>query len=215
MNRAEEDYIKLIHELHDETKEPFIKGATLAEQFEFTLQSVNEMLKRLEKKGYLTYTPYKGVKLTSVGRQEAIRLIRAHRIWEVFLAQKLGLPWEALHQEAERLEHASSDEVIERLHQYLGYPQYCHHGNPIPNADGSMAEMFRRSLLEAPLNKPFEVKRVLDHKPLLKHLNQLNIQLHDVLKVIEKDDFAGIIKIEKDTQQMTFSHAVARMIFGE
>lgn len=215
MNRAEEDYIKLIHELHDETKEPLIKGATLAEQFDFTLQSVNEMLKRLEKKGYLTYMPYKGVKLTSMGRQEAVRLIRAHRIWEVFLAQKLGLPWEALHQEAERLEHASSAEVVERLHQYLGHPQYCHHGNPIPNADGSMAKMYRSSLLEASLNQAFEVKRVLDHKPLLKHLNQLNIQLHDVLKVIEKDDFAGIIKVEKETQVMMISHAVARMIFGE
>ncbi len=215
MNRAEEDYIKLIHELHDETKDPLIKGATLAEQFDFTLQSVNEMLKRLEKKGYLTYIPYKGVKLTASGRQEAIRLIRAHRIWEVFLAQKLGLPWEALHQEAERLEHASSEEVIERLHGYLGRPQYCHHGNPIPNAEGTMAKMYRTSLLEAALKRPFEVKRVLDHKPLLKHLNQLDIQLHDVLTVLEKDDFAGTLTLEKNAHTMTISYAVARMIFGD
>ena len=213
MNRAEEDYIKLIHELQDETEEAYIKGATLAEQFDFTLQSVNEMLKRLEKKGFLNYTPYKGVKLTKKGRLEAIRLIRAHRIWEVFLAQKLGFPWDALHQEAERLEHASSDEVIERLYRYLGEPAYCHHGNPIPNLDGQMTKMARKALIESKPNSLVKVKRVLDHKPLLKHLNQWGIALHDELEVIDKDTFTGTMTVKKGSQVITLTKQVTQMIF--
>ncbi len=213
MNRAEEDYIKLIHELQDETEVAYIKGATLAEQFEFTLQSVNEMLKRLEKKGFLNYTPYKGVKLTKKGRLEAIRLIRAHRIWEVFLAQKLGLPWDALHQEAERLEHASSDEVIDRLYHYLGEPAYCHHGNPIPNLEGQMAKMARKALIESSPNSVVTVKRVLDHKPLLKHLNQCGIALHDELEVLDKDAFTGSMTVKKGSHVITLTKQVTQMIF--
>ena len=215
MNRAEEDYIKMIYELQDDTQKPYVKGTVLAEKFEYTLQSVNEMLKRLESKGYLSYVPYKGVQLTNEGKEEAIRLVRAHRIWETFLGDKLNLPWEKLHQEAEQLEHASSDLVIEKLYEYLKKPLYCKHGNPIPDQDGNIPKTYRMSIYECPKNNYFKICRVLDYAPLLKHLNILDIHLNDIVKVESFDTFTEVITLTKSKKKITMTKQVAQMIFGE
>ena len=215
MNQAEEDYLKLIYELHGEFDEPFIKSSDLAEKFGYTIQSVNEMIKRMDRKGLLKFQPYKGVRLTEKGEAEALRMIRAHRIWEVFLSEKLGLSWEALHDEAEKLEHATSPLVLQRLYEYLGHPEYCNHGNPIPDADGNMKKEALVALHDAEASKQFRILRVMDHKPLLKYLNQLSLSLNDLVKIVEKDSFGGIVKIKKDDTVHHLSKNVASMIFGE
>ncbi|MBE0701097.1 MAG: metal-dependent transcriptional regulator [Acholeplasmataceae bacterium] len=214
MNRAEEDYIKTIYELTIEKKQSLIKTNDLAEQFGYTDQSVNEMIKKLEAKHLVSFYPYKGLSLTNKGRQVAIRMIRSHRIWEVFLTEKLGFSWENVHDDAEMLEHATSDEVIDKLYDFLGKPKYCQHGNPIPDQDGNIKETTTLSLYDANLLESFQLKRVLDSRDLLIYLNEEGIRLDDVLKVVDKDDFNGILKVERKGKAKTISIKTAKMLFG-
>jgi len=215
MHQAEEDYLKLIYELSIETNTHYIKTSDLAEKFGYTVQSVNEMVKRLDKKKLLIYEPYKGIKLTDKGNKEAIRMTRAHRIWEVFLSEKLGLSWESLHEEAENLEHATSKKVLEKLHAFLGYPKYCNHGNPIPDEYGKVERPAHSPLYGLKEGDQFLIKRVLDHKPLLKHLNDINIGLNEPIKVVKKESLGDIIYIAKDDQIKPIAKRIAKMIFVE
>lgn len=214
MNRAEEDYIKTIYELTIERKQPLIKTNELSDRFGYTDQSVNEMVKRLEGKHLVTFIPYKGLSLTNKGKQIAIRMIRSHRIWEVFLTKKLGFSWETVHEDAEMLEHATSDRLVEKLYEYLDRPKYCQHGNPIPDFNGRMESSATLSLADIDIHNTFKVTRVLDSKELLTFLNEKNIKLYDIFTVIEKDDFNQTMTIENKNVEHIISFKTARMLFG-
>lgn len=214
LNRAEEDYIKTIYELTIQNEDILVKTNVISEHFGYTDQSVNEMIKKLASKKLVSFLPYKGVKLTPKGRNEAIRMVRVHRIWEVFLTEKLGFSWEDVHEDAERLEHATSKELLERLYSFLGKPDYCQHGNPIPDENGLVKTVSHFSLDQCNVNDHFMMTRVLDFKALLTYLNQEKISLNDEFIVIEKDEFNSIIKIEHDDRQITISLKTAKMLFG-
>ncbi|HOI85838.1 MAG TPA: metal-dependent transcriptional regulator [Acholeplasmataceae bacterium] len=215
MNRAEEDYIKTIYELTVEKKQPMIKSNEIADRFGFTDQSVNEMIKKLEKKHLVSFIPYKGISLTKKGKDVAIRMIRSHRIWEVFLTEKLGFSWENVHEDAEMLEHATSPAVLEKLYHFLGEPAYCQHGNPIPLLNGKMEDAISLSLAELSLGDQFELYRVLDHRELLVYLNTLGIKLHDRFTVVSKDAFNGLITLKRSDQIITLTLKTASMLFGK
>jgi DtxR family transcriptional regulator, Mn-dependent transcriptional regulator len=189
MNRAEEDYIKAIYELTIEKKDALVKTNEISEHFGFTDQTVNEMIKKLEVKGLLSFYPYKGIELTEKGKDEAIRMIRTHRLWEVFLMSKLNFSWEEVHEDAEKLEHATSMKVSKKLYEFLGKPKFCQHGNPIPDFEGNMETPIKKMLFEAKVNDVFKIERVLDNNQLLTYLNQKNIKLYDTIQIKEKDDF--------------------------
>lgn len=214
MNRAEEDYIKTIYELTIEKKQTLIKANEIADRFGFTDQSVNEMIKKLEKKHLVSFIPYKGISLTKKGKDVAIRMIRAHRIWEVFLTEKLGFSWENVHEDAEMLEHATSAEVLEKLFHFLGDPKYCQHGNPIPNFQGKIEEATSLSLSETKPGDTFELLRVLDHKELLMYLNQQGMRLYDHYRVLSKDPFNGLMRVKRDENEITLTLKTAQMLFG-
>jgi DtxR family transcriptional regulator, Mn-dependent transcriptional regulator len=214
MNRAEEDYIKTIFELTIEKKQPLMKTNELSERFGFSDQSVNEMIKKLEKKHLVSFIPYKGISLTSKGRQVAIRMVRAHRIWEVFLTEKLGVPWESVHIDAEMLEHATSPEVLEKLYHYLGEPKYCQHGNPIPDLKGQMNPISALSLEEMVEGDKFQITRVMDYKELLIYLNDHGIKLQDQYEIINKDQFNGLMTLKMNGDMKTISLKTAKMLFG-
>lgn len=214
MNRAEEDYIKTIYELTIEKKATLIKANEIADRFGFTDQSVNEMIKKLEKKHLVSFIPYKGISLTKKGKEVAIRMIRAHRIWEVFLTEKLGFSWENVHEDAEMLEHATSAEVLEKLYHFLGDPKYCQHGNPIPNFQGKIEEATSLSLSEVKVGDSFELLRVLDHKELLLYLNQQGMKLYDQYKVLEIDPFNGLMKVNCEDRDLALTLKTAHMLFG-
>ncbi len=214
MNRAEEDYIKTIYELTVEKDLLMIKTNELSERFGFSDQSVNEMIKKLEVKHLVSFIPYKGVSLTTKGKAVAIRMIRAHRIWEVFLTQKLGFSWESVHEDAEMLEHATSSEVLESLYLYLGSPKFCQHGNPIPDLKGHMEKSATLSLDELEKGDIFEITRVLDLKELLVFLDENGIKLHDCYEVMEKDSFNGVIKVKDKKKTKVLSMKTAKMLFG-
>lgn len=214
MNRAEEDYIKTIFELTIEKKQSLLKTNELSERFGFSDQSVNEMIKKLEKKHLVSFIPYKGISLTPKGKQVAIRMVRAHRIWEVFLTEKLGVPWESVHVDAEMLEHATSPEVLEKLYRYLGEPKYCQHGNPIPNLKGQMNSISALSLDQLQEGDRFQITRVMDFRELLVYLNEHQIKLKDEYDIISKDRFNGLMTLSKEGQMLTISLKTAKMIFG-
>ena len=214
MNRAEEDYIKAIYELTIEKKQIQIKTNELSERFGYSDQSVIEMVKKLSSKHWVSFVPYKGLSLTKKGEKIAIRMVRVHRIWEVFLTKELGISWEDVHENAELLEHATTDQVLERLYQYLGEPKYCQHGNPIPDALGHMADVATQSLDQFNVGEGFILQRVLDHKALLSFLNEQNMKLNDRYIVTDKNDFNGVIEIEKDHQKRLIGIKTAKMLFG-
>jgi DtxR family transcriptional regulator, Mn-dependent transcriptional regulator len=214
MNRAEEDYIKTIYELTIEKNQELIKTNDLVEHFGFRDQTVNEMVKRLENKGLVVFYPYKGLGLTDGGKKVAIRMIRAHRIWEVFLTEKLGFSWESVHADAEKLEHATSPEVLERLYAFLGKPGYCQHGNPIPDSTGKMLDAANTSLSSLEENDVFVLTRVRDSKDLLVYLNEQDISLGDAMTVIRKDAFNGLMRVRIKDRAIVVGLKTADMLFG-
>lgn len=133
LNRGEEDYLKGMYKLQGVFEEEvFIKTKELMTLFGHSLPSVNEMVKRLQEEGFVSYKPYVGVSLTKKGFLQGEKLIKKHRLWELFLTASLGLSSEEVHEEAEKLEHATSDRVLEALDAFLNYPENCPHGQPIP-----------------------------------------------------------------------------------
>lgn len=214
MNRSEEDYIKTIYELQVNNNNELIKNTEIAESMGFTDQSVNEMVKKLAGKNLLEFIPYKGVKLTNEGKMQAIRLIRAHRVWEVFLMTHLNYSWQEVHEQAEFLEHAGSDDLVNRLHNFLGSPKYCGHGNPIPSFDGKISNIYRKPLYDYGVNETFVLKRVLDNKELLLFLDKENIKINDEFIVTYKDDFSGFIKMKNSAKEYIITNKISKMLFS-
>ena len=215
MNRAEEDYIKTIYELTSEKNLSMIKSIDLVERFNYTEQSVNEMIKKLSLKGLVNFVPYKGISLTSKGKKVAIRMVRAHRIWELFLTTKLGYAWESVHEDAEKLEHVASDEIIEKLYYFLGEPKFCQHGNPIPDLKGHLEISDTLPLYDIDVQQIFEVTRVIDNRDLLLYLNEIDLKLHDRITIVSKDQFNDLLRLKKDDVEITMSGKTAKMIFGK
>ena len=133
INRGEEDYIKALYKLDSSNdKNAYVKTQALVDHFKHSRPSVNEMIKKLTQGHYVEYKPYVGVKLTLKGKEEAVKMIRKHRLWELFLNKSLGLSKDHVHDEAEKLEHATSDLVLEALNKFLASPDTCPHGKVIP-----------------------------------------------------------------------------------
>lgn len=215
LNKAEEDYLKIIYELAIKSGFMLVKTNEISNYFGYSDQSVNEMIKKLEHKKLLTFMPYKGIQLTKKGEAEALRMIRLHRIWEVFLADKLGLSWENVHEDAEKLEHATSDVVLNKMYQFLGEPDYCQHGNPIPNDKGKMMPVSQLNLFDCEKGTLFLITRVLDDKHLLVYLNENGLSLNQEISITKKDDINGIIVVRHLHNMITLSAHTAKMIFGK
>ncbi len=137
-SRAAEDYLKAIYKLQQ--VQDSVATTSLAEELGRSAASVTNMVKSLAEQGLLEYTPYRGVRLTSSGELTALRIIRRHRVLELYLIEKLGFSWDNVHREAERLEHAASDKLIDRMARKLGEPSVDPHGSPIPTRDGEIAD---------------------------------------------------------------------------
>lgn len=158
LTRSVEDYLKAIYHLS--------LGGTpastteIAQSLDLAPASVTGMVKRLSEQGLLEHVPYKGVELTQAGRRAALRMVRRHRILESYLVAFLDYTWDTVHEEAERLEHAVSDRLIERMATALGNPSVDPHGDPIPAPDGSMVELVYTPLSEVPVGESVELRRV-------------------------------------------------------
>jgi DtxR family Mn-dependent transcriptional regulator len=214
MTKSEEDYIKLLYQPSLSNQEG-MKVSSIAKFFDYSEQSVHEMIKRLRAKKLLDYVPYKSIHLTVKGKDLALKMIRAHRIWEVFLYEKLGYRWDEVHALSELLEHINHEGVVERLFQFLNQPTHCPHGNRIPLLD-------REDQLDAliPLNQikigdRFRVKRVEDSPELLSFLTSIHIQLGTIVEIVSVDDFNELMQISVADQPFTISFKNASRVFGE
>jgi len=176
LSRSVEDYLKAVYTL-TERGEPASTSA-LAEALDVQPASVTGMIKRLDESGFLEHVPYRGVRLTTTGAREALRIIRRHRVLETYLADHLGYSWDDVHHEAERLEHAASDELIDRMAAALEDPSHDPHGAPIPTRAGEIAPADFVSLANAPAGVALEIKAVQDEdSDLLRHMESLGLRL--------------------------------------
>ncbi len=193
-----EEYMETIHTLQERQAGLSVKTSSLARFMGVSAASVSEMLRRLSEKGIVDYTPYGGVSLTEKGRRQVVKLTRRHRLWEVFLNKNLGIGWEEVYEEACQLEHNTSDKVAEKLAQFLGNPQTCPHGSPIPGAGRRRKNTKGMPLTELPLNKRARILQVTNesNKRLLLHLTELGLIPGSQIEVMQKASFDGTLTLK-------------------
>lgn len=214
---TEENYIKAIFSINAANGGNGVSTNELSEHLHNKAGSVTDMLKRLAEKKLINYQKYKSVFLTGKGEKLAIGIVRKHRLWEVFLMEKLKFRWDEVHDIAEQLEHIKSDELISRLDDFLGKPKYDPHGDPIPDANGQL-----NAVKAIPLNRynnkgNFIFMGVCEHsKAFLQHLTSVGLKIGDTLKVEEINEFDNSfkVKINKGASQF-FSNKVASNILVE
>ncbi|PVY40841.1 metal-dependent transcriptional regulator [Pontibacter virosus] len=211
---TEENYIKAIYKLSDGgTRE--VNTNAIADALDTKAASVTDMLRKLSAKGIADYVKYRGVTLTERGERVALQIIRKHRLWEVFLVEKLKFNWDEVHEMAEELEHINSDLLIRRLDEFLGYPKFDPHGDPIPTENGEMNTKQQRLLAELEVNSSGTVVGVNDSQPLfLQYLDKMGIFLGAKIKVIDKIPYDNSLEINLENKKnMVVSSEVARNIF--
>lgn len=204
LSHAEENYLKAIYHLSQADKSDVSTNA-IAEVLQTKPASVSDMIKKLSDKGFIHYQKYKGVNVSQKGRKEALQIIRKHRLWEVFLVDKLQFKWDEVHEIAEQLEHIKSSILTQKLDKFLGYPRIDPHGDPIPDERGEI--VFGK---KSPLSEIFEGKKVLvtgvddSDSEFLTHLDKINIALGTKIVVKEKNSFDGSMQIELPSQKLIF-----------
>lgn len=211
---TEENYLKAILHLTMGGE----KGAStnaIAQRLETSAASVSDMLRRLSEKELLEYRKYQGVRLTEPGRSVAVRTLRKHRLWEVFLVDKLGFGWEEVHELAEQLEHIQSVQLTDRLEAYLGYPKYDPHGDPIPNREGQLPERSEHLLAECAEGDLLLVRGVKDSsRDFLEFLEKLGIGLGTRFRVESREKFDGSMRVSMESgQPLMLSQQVCNNLF--
>lgn len=211
---TEENYLKAIYHLYHKGIDK-ITPTALAEEMGINAASVVDMIKKLTDKKLISYEKQKGVKLTGHGNKIALDIVRKHRLWEVFLLEKLGYSWDIVHEIAEQLEHVKHIELADRLDSYLGVPRYDPHGDPIPNAKGEIPSTANTLLSEMKDGKVCHVTAVKDTSAVfLQYLEQLSIKIGIKIKVLEKIPFDGsmVVQIGKGVKT-TVSKKFAESLF--
>ncbi|HEX9581554.1 MAG TPA: metal-dependent transcriptional regulator [Gemmatimonadales bacterium] len=194
LSQSTEDYLKAIYQLEADTGAA--QTSAIAELLAIAPPSVTGMVKRLSESGLLQHTPYHGVQLTVSGRRAAVRMVRRHRILETYLTIKLGYDWDSVHEEAERLEHAVSDELIERMAMALGNPRYDPHGAPIPTPAGEVERLAHVPLSEVPVGAVAELRMVSDEDPeRLRFVASLGLRPGVAFEVIGRQPFRGPVSV--------------------
>lgn len=214
-NISKEDYLSAIFRNSDENGE--IKPNLIAEKLEISNAAVTDMLKKLSRDGLVSYEKYKSIALTNEGKSYAMNMLRRHRIWEVFLHQTLGMSWDKVHDEAEKLEHSSSDELIKRLEEFLDYPEFDPHGYPIPDKNGKMPKHKQAvAVTELRKNDKAEVIRVNDdNKGVLTFISKMKIELGKEIFIKDVLDYDGSMTVKIDKKEVNLSKKIASNIFVE
>jgi DtxR family transcriptional regulator, Mn-dependent transcriptional regulator len=203
-----EDYLKAVYDLERDGASASTND--LAHRLGVAPASVSGMVRRLADQGLLAYERYRGVRLTAAGRRAALRTLRRHRIIESYLATVLGYPWDRVHEEAERLEHAASDELIDRMAAALGDPAFDPHGAPIPTREGAVDERRHGALSELPDGQPARVVRVSDEDAgLLRHLAELSLVPGAEVTVVDRAPYGGALTLEVAGRRCAVAPAAA------
>ena len=210
---SEENYIKSIYHLQQQTG--LVNTNSLAAEMRTRAASVTDMLKKLKGKKLLQYEKYKGFKLNEAGKKAALDVVRKHRLWEYFLVEHLKFDWDKVHPIAEQLEHISSEELVQRLDNFLGNPLFDPHGDPIPDKNGKIPVIKQQSLAEIPFKKNVTVSSVSNQTAqMLDMLKHYHISLGTQLIVLKRFEFDGSLEIKVIKQNACIiSEQVAKNVF--
>lgn len=210
---AEENYLKTIYHLETEIRGEVSTNA-IADRMETKPSSVTDMVQKLADKKLLYYVKYKGTTLTNNGRKIAASVIRKHRLWEVFLVEKLNFHWDEVHDIAEQLEHIHSEELITRLDKYLGHPDFDPHGDPIPDKHGNVKPTEKKLLSELKKkDRGVCVGVKEDTSEFLQYLDKRNITIGTKIVVLGKEFFDGSMIIQVGRDQFFISKKIAENLY--
>ena len=210
-SESREMYLKSIYELSDQGD--LVAVSLLAKRLGVSPVSATEMVKRLEESGLITHTPYKGVALNEEGRQRALIVIRRQRLWGRFLADVLNIPWSEVYDLSCRLEHATDTTVSEALSNYLGHPTICPHGHPIPEADGSVAEIPAFPLTETSCDVEVEVIRIdQPETTLCRYLEERGILPGVRLKIVDEAPYNGPYSVEIEGKEIALGREISARV---
>jgi DtxR family Mn-dependent transcriptional regulator len=213
-NRSTEDYLKAIYQLGPDGRP--VSTTALAHRLAVRSASITGMLQTLARKDLVCYRRYRGVSLTVRGKRAARTIVRRHRLWEIFLVQRLGYSWDRVHEEAERLEHVTSAELERRLDRVLGHPVRDPHGDLIPRAGGKVREGRYVRLSECPAGSRVVVRRVSDrHSGILKDIAALGLGLNRSLDVLEGKARRGVMLVRCGGKERGVSMELAESVYVE
>lgn len=209
-----ENYLKNIYKLS--SNDGKVTTSSLSEKLQISPASVSEMIKKLAEEGTLTHTPYKGVELTREGKLLALRIIRKHRLWEMFLVQVLHFGWDEIDDEAERFEHIMSDKMEEKIDHVLGHPSIDPHGDPIPTKDGVITCSMSYPMIEAREGTTVRVLRVSDaNSEMLQYVSSIGISLNKEIVIKQKMNFDNSFLVQIGEKEINISSTIASNIFVE
>lgn len=213
MTRSEENYLKTIYHLTASTQKAVSTNA-IAEKMETKASSVTDMLKKLAEKNWIFYQKYQGVSLTEPGLWAAKMIVRKHRLWEFFLVDKLHFAWDEVHDIAEQLEHIKSEQLINKLDDFLGNPTRDPHGDPIPDRQGNMTPIEKVLLSEVAPGEACQCVGVKDSSTaFLKFLDNHQIALGTPIKILSIEEFDLSLKVQIHQLTHVISHKIAQNLY--
>lgn len=205
MTLSEENYLKAIYNLQLDYPDGVNTNA-IADHLSTKAASATDMIKKLDEKGLVNYKPYQGVLLNEKGEKLALGVVRKHRLWETFLADKLNFGWEEIHEVAEQLEHIHSEKLVRELDRFLGFPEYDPHGDPIPDAQGNLPEVTKRKLSQLKVGEQGICSGVNDtSSSFLKFLAKQHIGLGTSIEVIEMEPFDRSLSVLINDEKVVLS----------
>lgn len=213
LSHTEENYLKTIYGL-EHINDLNVSTTLIAKKIKTKASSVTDMIKKLADKGLINHEKYKGVSLTAEGKTIAVKIVRKHRLWEVFLVNKLNYNWDEVHEIAEQLEHIKSNSLIDKLEEFLGFPEFDPHGDPIPDSNGTIKHHKNVMLSSLEKNMSCVVIGVKDStSAFLKFLDNANIKLGSILKVISIEEFDNSMLIENEGVNSSISNQISKNLF--
>ncbi|MGO3260942.1 MAG: metal-dependent transcriptional regulator [Mesonia sp.] len=213
--QSEENYLKAIFHLQEETIDG-VSTSSLSELLNTKAASVTEMIKKLADKSLVDYRKYYGVQLTELGKNQALSVVRKHRLWESFLVERLNFKWDEVHEVAEQLEHIKSAKLVEELDKFLGRPHYDPHGDPIPDANGNLPKAAKKRLSQLKSGSKAVCKGFNDtSSSFLKYLDRQGIGMDTSIEVLQIESFDESMTIKVDEKEISLSKTATDHIYVE
>ena len=211
-----ENYVKAIYKICGGVEDATAATGQVADELTVSPGTVTSMLKTLSEAGLATYAPYEGVRLTDAGTLLALRVLRRHRLIELFLVETLRLSWDEVHDEAEHMEHSVSDLLVDRIDEFLGFPQADPHGDPIPRADGTVSATTSSSLAASSVGRAFRLVRVIDQSPeFLRYLSDAGLPLGAELEVVSSSTEGATVTVRCGGEETTLGRDAAEKLMVE
>jgi len=209
IHHSEENYLKTLFKLESK-QEKKVNNVALSKALDLNPATVLEMVRKMSERKLVEVLGDKTIRLTEKGKKKALQIIRRHRLWEVFLVEKLNYKWNEVHDLAEQLEHIESDDLVKRLEIFLGSPSVDPHGDPIPDENGKMKKIKTQALTQAPLKKKLTIVALGNSSDeFLKYLDKIELAIGDTLVISDIEDFDKSVTIMHKKKLLTLSREVA------